>query len=72
MCLHLFKISLLLFSKFLCLLVKMHSFSVRHKSQVLISPLYGWPCLRIDHLKLYGTFNSFNSQTFFDNSVLSL
>ena len=71
-CRHLFKISRLLFSKFLCLLVRIQSFSVRHKSQALIPPLYGWPCFRIVHFRLYGVLSSFNSQIFFDNSVLSL
>ena len=72
MCLHLLRISRLLLSKFLCWLSRMQSFSVRHKSQVLMPPLYGWPCFRIVHFKLNGMFCSLSSQTFLDNSVLSL
>ena len=61
--------SFLLFNKLSPLFKMMWSFSVRHKWQSLVPPLYGCAYWIIFHDTLYGSCLSFNSHTFLESSV---
>ena len=61
--------SFLLFNKLSPLFKMMWSFSVRHKWQSLVPPLYGCACWIIFHDTLYGSCLSFNSHIFLESSV---
>ena len=72
LCLHLFSISFLMFSKFIegiLLYSIINNFSVEHILHLLVPHLYGLHFAIISHSILYSSSFSFKSQMYVDNLV---
>ena len=72
LCLHLFKISVRLFSILLSLCNTIFSFSFKHNEHLLLLVLYAWCLPKISHVMFALRLLSFNFQNLLESSVSDL